>query len=340
MQCPTCQHDNPGPNARFCAQCGASLAPEPVSGALCPGCGALLDAADLAVCPACGQTLRLPADRRTSAPLTLSPRASLLAALAAVALSALVLATAANTAPMGSFWQQLLVPGGVLNSVPWATVLLFFWSLCLLLARRAEWRRQRSYMRLSLAALEERSLRERSAVAQRVWLARQQLASSGTISDVYDALRYQADIDADRVSAAYSLPRLFIWAMPVLGFIGTVLGISLAVGQFSGFLRGNIEDVEHIKQQLVQVTQGLSFAFLTTLLGLVCSLGAMLAAAAIQNREENFLNQVDRFCLEQLVTGLNHGQPPAGTMPQDAVAAADGMVPSATEAPAAAPAGT
>jgi class 3 adenylate cyclase/tetratricopeptide (TPR) repeat protein len=49
MRCTACQYENP-PNARFCGQCGAPLAPR------CPACGALVTP-DLRFCTACGQAL-------------------------------------------------------------------------------------------------------------------------------------------------------------------------------------------------------------------------------------------------------------------------------------------
>jgi len=41
------------------------------------------------------------------------------------------------------------------------------------------------------------------------------------------------------------------WALPVLGLIGTVIGISLAVGGFALFLGTGAEDVALIKKNLV-----------------------------------------------------------------------------------------
>ena len=39
--------------------------------------------------------------------------------------------------------------------------------------------------------------------------------------------------DEGRVDASYALVRVFVWAVPTLGFIGTVLGLGAAVGGFS-----------------------------------------------------------------------------------------------------------
>ena len=91
--------------------------------------------------------------------------------------------------------------------------------------------------------------------------------------------------------AGYRTVKLFIWAMPILGFIGTVLGISLAVGGFSDFLTTNvsIDQVDEVTAQLGEVASGLSFAFDTTLLGLLGGLIASVASSGVQAREERGL---------------------------------------------------
>src|SRR6185503_12035794 len=71
-------------------------------------------------------------------------------------------------------------------------------------------------------------------------------------------------------------------------------GISFAVGGFGQFLGGNVDDVTTIKRSLVNVTGGLSFAFLITLQGLLTSLLLMLPASALQPREERLYANVQR----------------------------------------------
>jgi MotA/TolQ/ExbB proton channel family len=90
----------------------------------------------------------------------------------------------------------------------------------------------------------------------------------------------------------YSLVRTFIWALPVIGLLGTVAGVAVAVGGFAEFLGGDIEDVAVIKRSLVNVTAGLSYAFLTTLYGLAGALVLMLIATALQNREEKLYSSI------------------------------------------------
>ena len=38
-----------------------------------------------------------------------------------------------------------------------------------------------------------------------------------------------SDVDANKVAGSYSLIKVFLWAIPIMGFIGTVLGIGTAI---------------------------------------------------------------------------------------------------------------
>jgi hypothetical protein len=95
--------------------------------------------------------------------------------------------------------------------------------------------------------------------------------------------------------------------------IGTVVGISLAVGGFAQFLGGNIDDVAIVKQNLVGVTGGLSFAFLITLQGLLTSLLLMFAAATLQTREDRLYARLQQDITDQFLPVLQQTVPEAQT---------------------------
>ena len=116
----------------------------------------------------------------------------------------------------------------------------------------------------------------------------------------------QSDIDANAVDSSYSILKVFLWAIPILGFIGTVMGISTAVGGFSGSL-DKAQDLEVLKQSLNGVTGGLSVAFDTTLVALVMSLLVSFPASAMQKAEEDLLKWVDEYCNENMLKRLNDG---------------------------------
>jgi len=131
------------------------------------------------------------------------------------------------------------------------------------------------------------------------------------LQDTDVVLQQLAASDDEAVHAGYSLARTFIWALPVLGLVGTVIGIAGAVGGFAKFLGGSIDDITIIKQNLVNVTGGLSFAFLITLEGLLTSLILMLAASALQTRERELYARVQKEVADQLVPALQRVAPEA-----------------------------
>ncbi|MEZ6068474.1 MAG: MotA/TolQ/ExbB proton channel family protein [Planctomycetaceae bacterium] len=129
-------------------------------------------------------------------------------------------------------------------------------------------------------------------------------------SDVGSRLSVQSDVDANAVGASYSLVKVFIWAIPILGFIGTVIGISAAVGGFSGGL-ADATDINALKDSLGGVTGGLSTAFDTTLVALVFSMFVMFPVTSMQKSEEDVLNRVDEYVNENLLKRLHDGGKPA-----------------------------
>ena len=124
--------------------------------------------------------------------------------------------------------------------------------------------------------------------------------------EVASMLASHSEIDANAVQSSYTLLNVFIWAIPILGFIGTVIGISAAVGGFSGGLEA-AQDISALKDSLNNVTGGLATAFDTTLIALVMSIFVMFPSSSLQKAEEDLLNWVDEYCNENLLKRLNDG---------------------------------
>lgn len=124
--------------------------------------------------------------------------------------------------------------------------------------------------------------------------------------EVATVLASHSEIDANAVQSSYTLINVFIWAIPILGFIGTVIGISAAVGGFSGSL-DQAQDISVLKESLNSVTGGLATAFDTTLVALVMSMLVMFPSSSMQKAEEDLLNSVDEYCNENLMKRFNDG---------------------------------
>src|SRR5262245_2876838 len=105
-------------------------------------------------------------------------------------------------------------------------------------------------------------------------------------ADLDDHLRGLSDSDAMALEGSYALVRFLVWSLPILGFIGTVLGIAKSIA-------GVTPDV--LEKSISSVTEGLALAFDTTGLGLMLTMVVMLLIYLAERREQAVLEEVDRF---------------------------------------------
>ncbi|MDR0520387.1 MAG: MotA/TolQ/ExbB proton channel family protein [Planctomycetaceae bacterium] len=129
------------------------------------------------------------------------------------------------------------------------------------------------------------------------------LKNIGMISEVSDILRSCNEQDMENVETSYSLLNGFLWAIPVLGFIGTVQGLSAAIGEFGSVLSAG-GDIEALTGSLQEVTAGLATAFETTLVALVLALFLHLWATAMRKSEEEHLIACSEYCNRNIVAHL------------------------------------
>ncbi|MCY2983801.1 MAG: MotA/TolQ/ExbB proton channel family protein [Planctomycetota bacterium] len=104
-----------------------------------------------------------------------------------------------------------------------------------------------------------------------------------------------AERDADQQHDSYGLIRIVTWAMPMLGFLGTVLGISDTLGQMDAkALSSGSQDAMN------SLTAGLYVAFDTTAIGLVLTMVAMFVQFAVNRTELALLSAIDGKVSETL----------------------------------------
>ena len=164
---------------------------------------------------------------------------------------------------------------------------------------------------------------QHSVLARRIRGALEHLKHRNNVSEVQSYLTTQADIEASAVDSGYTLMRVFIWVCPILGFIGTVLGIGWAVTDLAQSLpeapaatstpsAGKPPAQEGMSDKLLQgmrmVTDGLATAFDTTLLGLVCVVMLMFPTEALKKIEYDMLDRVQGFSNESLLRRMTEGQ--------------------------------
>ena len=111
---------------------------------------------------------------------------------------------------------------------------------------------------------------------------------TGSITGVEDEMKYLAELDLDRSHQRYSLAQILIWATPMLGFLGTVLGISQALG---GISPGPENDFQAMMSGL---QSNLYVAFDTTALALTLSMVLMFGQFLVERFEIQLLQLVDQ----------------------------------------------
>ena len=207
--------------------------------------------------------------------------------------------------------------------VPYLCVFFFFCATWGLVLKISLLRRQQSAFELQLlpAALDahieagdaQRILdrisrltrRQRSLLlVMRVRQALLRLEQLGTAEKLDDLLRYRAEADETAMESSYAAPKFIVWAIPVLGFVGTVIGISNGVQAFSSLIQ-NASDLEGLRESLKGVTYGLGQAFETTMIALCMSLCLMLMISWLQCREDRLLAAIDDYCMENLLHKVN-----------------------------------
>jgi hypothetical protein len=143
-----------------------------------------------------------------------------------------------------------------------------------------------------------------SLMVNRIRKALEFFETRQNVADVSTLMASQSGIDGARIMGSYIVVKAFLWAIPLLGFIGTVIGLSHAIEgmQFDG-----VEDVSKMMGTIKDVTGGLGTAFDATLLGLIFAVIMNFPLNSLNKHEEETLNDIDAFCNEVLLPRLNDG---------------------------------
>ncbi len=123
----------------------------------------------------------------------------------------------------------------------------------------------------------------------------QRFGSTRNIQDVSSAIREICGTESDRLDSELSMTRYIIWAIPSIGFIGTVRGIGEALGQAHRAVQGDI----------VGVTVSLGVAFNSTFIALIISILIMFLMHQLQLAQERLVLDTQNYCD---VTLLRHLQ--------------------------------
>lgn len=146
--------------------------------------------------------------------------------------------------------------------------------------------------------IEKLPLAEQEALPPRALLtAVERFGATHNVQDVSTAVHEVCDSEGERMESELSTIRYIAWAIPSIGFIGTVRGIGDALGQAHRAVEGDITGV----------TESLGVAFNSTFVALVISIVLMFFIHQLQLRQERLVldtaRYVDRGFLRRLLKG-------------------------------------
>ncbi len=235
------------------------------------------------------------------------------------------LLTAAFFAAIFPFRQsRLVIPFFRDGSVTIAVSIVFFtmWSLTILFLKSLKLRLQRRALAIDVVPPERDFVLSPGTVDlvqekihaavddprqfvlfNRIEAALGNLRNLGRVGDVAEIFKTQGESDESSLETSYLMVSAFIWAIPVLGFIGTVLGLSDAIGNF-GLVLNTATELDKIKGSLQSVTGGLATAYETTLIGLAAALGVQRLTIGMKKSEQEFLDDCSEYCSRQVMSRL------------------------------------
>ena len=107
------------------------------------------------------------------------------------------------------------------------------------------------------------------------------------------------EVASEQQESELSMLRYLVWAIPSIGFIGTVRGIGVALQRADEAIQGDIAGV----------TSALGVAFNSTLVALFISIILMLLIHLLQSGQEGLILRLQTFCREELIDKLFDREP-------------------------------
>lgn len=191
--------------------------------------------------------------------------------------------------------------------------ILMFWALAIMGYKAAVLVQERKLLEVDLVPIAEgmrilpedtrefaRQVQALPAERQRMLLPRSLLnalrrfASTRDIQDVASSTHTICESEADRLESELSMIRYISWAIPSIGFIGTVRGIGDALAQADKAVQGDIAGV----------TQSLGVAFNSTLIALLISIFLMFLVHQLQLMQERLVFDVENYTDDKLIRHL------------------------------------
>lgn len=194
-----------------------------------------------------------------------------------------------------------------------ACFILFFWAMAIVAQKAWATSRQRSLLEHDLIPISEgmsilpedareysRPIQalpdgERSYLLPRALLtALHRFRSTRNIQDVSTAVRSVTDAESERLDSELAMVRYIAWAIPSVGFIGTVRGIGDALSRAHEAVEGDISGV----------TASLGVAFNSTFVALLLSIILMFVVHQLQLVQERLVLDSQNYIDQRLIPHL------------------------------------
>jgi biopolymer transport protein ExbB/TolQ len=194
-----------------------------------------------------------------------------------------------------------------------AAITLMLWALAILAFRTFEQRAERRVLERDLLRLpdgmkilpedtreyarqiESLPPEERSRLLPRaLQAALARFAATRNVQDVSTVAHGVCQSEADRLDSELSMLRYIAWAIPAIGFIGTVRGIGDALAQAHKAVGGDISGV----------TAGLGVAFNSTLIALLLSILLMFLLQALQRTQERLVLDAETYLDQRVIRNM------------------------------------
>ena len=191
-------------------------------------------------------------------------------------------------------------------------IILFLWAMAMILFKMFATIRERRLLGRDIVSVTEgmrihkeeaQDLRRevqalapplrRMLVPRAMTAALHRFASTGNVQDVADASHAVCNAESDRLDSELSMIRYIAWAIPSIGFIGTVRGIGLGLAQ-----------ADRAKDDLALVTGPLGVAFNSTLAALILSIVLMFFVHQLQLMQERLGLDSEDYVNDTLVRHL------------------------------------
>jgi biopolymer transport protein ExbB/TolQ len=137
-------------------------------------------------------------------------------------------------------------------------------------------------------------VRRSSLLPRALLVALHRFTATRSIQDVSTTAHGLCQAESERLESELSMVRYIAWAIPSIGFIGTVRGIGEALGQAHRAVEGEIAGV----------TQSLGVAFNSTFIALLISIVLMFLLHQLQLQQERLVLETESYLDEHLIQHL------------------------------------